>query len=131
MFPRVTDGLWERFAAHLPPHLKSAKGGRPPADDRRCLDGIIFVLRTGTQWQMLPGAAFGVSGSTCWRRFALWTGCGVWHAVHRDLLDALGLAGRIDLSAAVIDSASVRAVFGGPTPGRTPRTARRTGANAT
>lgn len=131
MTDRVTDDLWDRFQRHIPPHRVSPKGGRPPCDDRACLDGIVFVLRSGTQWQMLPSREFGVSGSTCWRRFADWTGAGVWTAVHEDLLDELGLAGRIDLSAAVIDSASVRAVFGGATPGPIPPIARKTAANAT
>ena len=131
MLSPITDDLWERFSRHLPPHKIGLKGGRPPSDDRSCLNGIIFILRTGTQWQMLPIKQFGVSGSTCWRRLAAWTRCGVWHAVHEDLLDELGLAGKIDLSAAVIDSASVRAVFGGATPVRIPRIERKTGANAT
>jgi transposase len=116
MIPRVTDDLWERFSVHLPPHKVSRKGGRPPRDDRNCLDAIIFILRTGTQWQMLPAKEFGVSGSTCWRRFDAWSKCGVWSDTHQALLNELGLSGRIDLSAAVIDSASVRAVFGGPNP---------------
>jgi transposase len=129
---RVTDDLWERFSRHVPPHRVSPRGGRPPCDDRGCLNGIIFVLRSGTQWQMLPANEFGVSGSTCRRRFADWSTRGVWNAVHEDLLDELGLAGRVDLTAAaVIDSASVRAVFGGATPDRTRRTARRTAANVT
>lgn len=131
MVPRITDELWERFRIHLPPHRNSAKGGRPPSDDRSCLNGIAFVLRTGTQWQMLPSDELGVSGSTCWRRFAHWSKAGVFTAVHHDLLDELGLAGRIDLSAAVIDSASVRAVFGGATPAPIPPTARKMAVNAT
>jgi len=130
MIPRITDDLWERFKVHIPGHVISPKGGRPPRDDRECLDAVIFVLRTGTQWQMLPSQEFHVSGSTCWRRFAQWTQAGVFNAVHEDLLDELGLAGKIDLSAAVIDSASVRAVFGGATPGRTQRIARKMAANA-
>jgi transposase len=131
MISRVTDDLWKRFGLHIPPHKISRKGGRPPRDDRNCLDGIIFILRTGTQWQMLPGKQFGVSGSTCWRRFADWSKRGVWSEVQEDLLDELGLAGKIDLSAAVIDSASVRAVFGGATPGPIPRIARKMDANVT
>lgn len=131
MVPRITDELWERFRVHLPAHQRCPKGGRPHCDDRNCLDGIAFALRTGTQWQMLPSEALGVSGSTCWRRFAHWTRCGVFVAVHHDLLDELGLSGKIDLSAAVIDSASVRAVLGGATPAPIPPIARKTAANAT
>jgi transposase len=71
------------------------------------------VLRTGCQWQMIPERQFGVSGSTCWHRFDEWTRAGVWPAVHHATLNELGLAGKVDLSAAVVDSQSVRAVFGG------------------
>src|SRR5947209_19792008 len=108
-----------------------AREGVRHCDDRNCLDGIIFILRSGTQWQMLPSKQFGVSGSTCWRRFADWSKRGVWSAVQEDLLNELGLAGKIDLSSAVIDSASVRAVVGGATPGQIQRIARQMAANVT
>jgi transposase len=127
----VTDDLWKHVRPHLPEHPTSRKGGRPRADDRACLEAIVFVLRSGCQWQLLPDKQFGVSGSTCWRRFAEWTAAGVWPRVHHDLLDRLGLAGRVDLSAAAIDSQSVRAVFGGRTPARVPSTAGNAGASAT
>ena len=127
----VTDELWTHFRPHVPEHPKSPKGGRPRADDRACLEGIAFVLRSGCQWQLLPDKQFGVSGSTCWRRFDEWTAAGVWPRVHHDLLDRLGLAGKVDLSAAVIDSQSVRAVFGGRTPAPARWTAANAGANAT
>jgi hypothetical protein len=62
---------------------------------------------------------------TCWRRLRDWTEAGVWPEVHRILLSRLREADKIDWSRAVIDSASVRAVFGGTKPARTPRTAAR------
>ena len=127
----VTDDLWRRFEPHLPQHRHGRKGGRPRADDRRCLEGVAFVLRTGCQWQMLPDRQFGVSGSTCWRRFDEWTRAGVWPAVHRAVLNELGLAGKVDLSAAVVDSQSVRACFGGRTPAPARWTAANAGANGT
>lgn len=127
----VTDGLWRQFEPLIPAHPKCPKGGRPRADDRRCLEGIVYVLRTGVPWHLFPDKQFGVSKSTCFDRFGEWARCGVFRRAHGTLLDQLGLRGRIDLTAAVIDSASVRAVFGGPTPGPAPSTAARTGANAT
>ena len=114
-----------------PPPPPSAKGGRPPVDNRKALSGIVFVLRTGCQWQMLPTAAFGVSGSSCWRRFRDWTAAGVWPELHRRLLNRLGKLGGVDLSHVVADSQSVRAVKGGPTPARTRPTAANPAANAT
>ena len=97
--------------------------------DRCCLVGIIFVLRTGCIWNDLPAELGCGDGSTCWRRFRLWTEAGLWPAIWKTILNALGREGRIDWSRAVIDSASVRAVFGGPTPAPIPRIGRRMAAN--
>jgi transposase len=114
----VSEELWQRFEPLIPKHPKSSRGGRPRDDDRACLEGIVYVLRGGIPWRLLPARELGVSKSTCWDRFAEWTRAGVFGAAHRELLNELGLAGKIDLSAAVIDSASVRALFGGRTPDR-------------
>ena len=116
----ITDGLWRQFEPLIPRHPKSPKGGRPRKDDRVCLEGIAYILRGGIAWRLFPRAEFGVSKSTCFDRFTQWSKAGVFAQAHKDLLNQLGLAGKIDLSAAVIDSASVRAVFGGRTPGQVP-----------
>lgn len=120
---RVTEKLWRAIAPLLPEREPSPKGGRPPVSDRACLEGIIFVLKTGMPWQMLPTELGYGSGSTCWRRFRDWTRMGVWAELHRRLLRVLGRRGRLNLERAVIDSASVRALKGGRIPGRTPPTA--------
>lgn len=127
----VPDALWREVEPLMPRHRPQRKGGRPYASDRDCLRGIIFVLKTGVPWQMLPPEAFGVSGSTCWRHFRDWTKAGVWKKLHRRLLNRLAKQGAVDLSEAAVDSASVRAVFGGGTPGRTPSIGRKTAVNAT
>jgi transposase len=80
---------------------------------------------------MLPTDLGYGSGSTCWRRFHAWTQLGVWPQLHQRLLRVLGRKGRINLERAVIDSASVRALKGGPTPARTPQIAAKKAANAT
>jgi transposase len=127
----LDDGLWAMVQPLLPSHPRHPKGGRPPTNDRRCLEGILFVLRTGTQWQELPTQAFLVSGSTCWRRFNAWSRVGVWPRVHQQVLNQLGSLGQVDQGTAIIDSASVRAVFGGDTPGPAPSIAAKTAANDT
>jgi transposase len=120
----VSDVLWEQIASLLPPEPEpSPKGGRPRVSQRQALAGIIFVLKTGIPWQALPRELGCGSGSTCWRRFSEWTQLSVWSKLHTLLLTTLGKAGAINLERAVIDSASVRAVFGGTTPGRIRRTA--------
>lgn len=128
----LPDELWNEIEPLLPPPPPpSPKGGRPPVDNRAALRGIIFVDRTGIPWQMLSTEVFGVSGSSCWRRFHEWTVAGVWPAVHRRLLNRLGQRGGVDLARAVVDSQSVRAVKGGRTRDPTPRTAANAGANVT
>ncbi len=117
---QVSKALWSAIAPLLPAREPSPKGGRPPVSDRACLEGIIFVLKTGMPWQMLPTEWGYGSGSTCWRRFRAWTRLGVRPELHRRLLRVLGRRGRLDLERAVIDSASVRALKGGRTPARTP-----------
>jgi transposase len=127
----VTDEFWQQFEPRIPKHPKSPKGGRPRKDDRECLEGIVFILRSGTPWRLFPSAQFAVSKSTCFDRFSEWAKAGVFQQTHEQLLNQLGLAGKIDLSAAVIDSASVRAVFGGRTPAPIPPIARKKAANDT
>ena len=127
----LDDELWGIIQPLLPAHPPRPKGGRPPADDRGCVSGIVFILRTGCQWQMLPTKTFQVSGSTCWRRFNAWSRDGVWPRVHQEVLNRLGKLGQVDRSTDVVDSASVRAIFGGPTPAPVPSTAARMAANGT
>ena len=130
-FTLVTDELWNQIEPLLPPHRPRPKGGRSPVPDRACLTGIVYVLRTGMAWNMIPAELGCGSGVTCWRRLRDWTRAGVWPQLHQRLLEELGRQGQIDLSRAVIDSASVRALFGGATPGRTPRIGVKTAANVT
>jgi transposase len=128
----LPDALWDEIQPLLPPPPPpSSKGGRPPADNRSALSGILYVARYGIPWQALPTAAFGVSGSSCWRRLRDWTKAGIWPALHRRLLNRLGKAGGVNLDRVVADSQSVRALRGARTPGPTLRTAANAGANAT
>ena len=80
---------------------------------------------------MLPTEAFGVSGSSCWRRLRDWTRLGVWPQLHARLLNRLGKAGGVNLDRVVVDSQSVRALRGARTPGPTRPTAANAAANAT
>ncbi len=126
----VTDRLWAQLEPLLPPEKAKPAGGRPRASDRACLVGILFVLKTGCAWNDLP-AELAPSGPTCWRRFREWTAAGVWPRLWTQLLRSLGKIEGIDLSRAVIDSASFRAVFGGLTRVPTRRTGAKRAVNAT
>jgi transposase len=116
----LSDELWNAVEPLLPQRGPSPKGGAPRKNDRACLEGVLYVLHTGCQWNLLPAAEFAVSGVTCWRRHRDWSNAGVWLKVHERLLSALGRAGAMDLSRVIVDSASVRALKGGWHTGRNP-----------
>lgn len=129
--PLLPDGLWMLIEPLLPKWPPRPKGGRPPVPDRAALTGVLFVLRTGIPWEYLPQEMGCGSGMTCWRRLRDWQEAGVWDRIHRLLLAKLNRADQIDWSRAVVDSASVRAVFGGRRQGRIPRIDGSWGANTT
>ncbi len=100
-------------------------------DDRAALTGILFVLKTGIQWEELPKEMGCGSGMTCWRRLRDWQAGGVWTALHEVLLDELGRKGAIDWDRVSVDSASVRAKGGAKRRARTPLTEANSAQNTT
>ena len=116
----VSDALWSLFAPLLPPRTSRPKGGRPPLDDRAALTGILFVLKSGIPWEMLPQEMGCGSGMTCWRRLRDWQSAGVWQSLHHRLLNLLGRAGLIDWSRCALDSTSLAAKGGGEQIGPNP-----------
>ena len=112
----VSDELWEAIEPLLPPEPPKLKGGRPRVPNRAALAGIVFVLKSGIPWEMLPQEMGCGSGSTCWRRLRDWQEAGVWEKLHRVLLDRIGEADEIDWERASLDSASVPAKRGANEP---------------
>lgn len=121
--PLVSDELWAIVEPLLPPEPPKPKGGRPRVSDRAALTGIIFVLKTGIPWEMLPQEIGCGSGMTCWRRLRDWQHAGVWERLHQVLLDRLGEADQIDWERACLDTASIPAKKGAPPPERIRRIA--------
>ena len=121
----VPDELWVILEPLLPPPPSTARGGRPRVPDRAVLAGILFVLRSGVPWAMLPPEMGCGSGSTCWRRLRDWQAAGLWQRLERELLNRLGDADQIDWSRASVDSTSVPAKRGAKRPGRIRRIAAR------
>jgi hypothetical protein len=76
--PLVCDELWAVVAPLLPPAPAKPKGGRPPIPHRAALTGIVFVLKSGIPWEILPNEMGCGSGMTCWRRLRDWQDAGVW-----------------------------------------------------
>jgi transposase len=113
--PLVTDELWNTVEPLLPRHkVRPGKRGRPPLNDRAALSGIVFVLQSGIPWNMLPQEMGCGSGVTCWRRLRDWQRRGIWKKLLTAMLQKVQSDGPgIDLSKVVLDSQSIRAVFGG------------------
>ena len=88
----------------LPP---SARTGRPRADDRRTIEGILYVLTTGCRWQDLP-REYGAP-TTVWRRLKWWGEASIWECIWRAALAALGWQGQLDWTMAFLDGSFVAA----------------------
>ncbi len=115
----VPDDLWEAIEPLLPKEPPKPRGGRPRVSDRAALGGIVFVLRTGCPWRLLPKELGCGSGTTCWRRLHEWQEAGVWERLHETLLNWLGDEAAVDWSRASVDSLSVRAKRGAKRRGAT------------
>src|SRR5512144_2243086 len=69
---RLPDGLWAKMEPLLPPRPVHPLGcHNPRVDDRKAMDAIFFVLRTGCQWNALNATGIG-SSSSAHRRFQEW-----------------------------------------------------------
>jgi len=98
----LTDAQWERISPFLPKRTSSPRGGRPAADDRACLEGILWVLRSGARWRDLPERY--PSPSTCWRRLTEWEGEGVLLTIWQAFLDTLDEQGLLDWDEVFVDA---------------------------
>jgi transposase len=107
MNSELTDAQWALIQPHLPP---AKKRGRPRAQDRRTINGILYVLRTGCRWQDLP-SEYG-SPVTCWRRLDQWQMDGTWERIWRAFLGVLDEQGQPDWSRAFLDGSFVPAKKG-------------------
>jgi len=108
----LTDEQWERIKPFIPQPLKTTKGGRPRADDRACLEGILWVLRSGARWRDLPERF--PSPSTCWRRLVEWETEDVLVRIWQAFLDTLNEQGLLDWEEVFVDGTFSPAKKGAP-----------------
>ena len=73
--PQLSDEQWSLISDLFRIPQPDPRGGRPRVDSRRCLEGILWVLRSGARWKDMPRSF--PSYVTCWRRFAEWSLSGV------------------------------------------------------
>jgi len=110
----VSDELWAKIQPLLPKRVNTHRfgGGRPRASDRKCMDGILFVLRTGCQWNALNATGICPS-STAHDRFQEWVAAGVFLKLwETGLLEYDELKG-IDWEWQSMDGAMTKAPLGG------------------
>ena len=108
---RIPDELWDEIKIMLPTEKPNNTTGRPIVPFRKVLDGILYVLRTGCQWKMLP-KEYG-SGSTCHRRFQEWILSNVFQRLWNRLLQVYDDVKGIGWKWQSLDSVSIKASFGG------------------
>ncbi len=97
----LTEAQWQKIAPLLPKPPKQRKGGRPWIQNRRVLEGILWILRSGARWQDLPEKF--PHPSTCWRRLRDWEERGVWLNIWRTFLSELNQRQQLKWSESFLD----------------------------
>src|SRR5687768_9945028 len=108
----LTDAQWAILEPLFRPPRRTDGRGRPWANTRAVLNGVLWVLRTGAPWHDLPARY--PSYQTCHRRFQAWQRTGVLERVLQGLAEDLRDRGKLDLSEAFIDASFSSAKKGAP-----------------
>jgi putative transposase len=114
----VDDELWEQVAPLVPPAPSHAKGGRPRMPDRQAFAAILYVLRTGIQWNALPRELG--ADSTVHDRFQEWARAGFFRRLWEAGLLAYDEVVGLDWAWQAADGAMTKAPFGGDAAGPNP-----------
>jgi transposase len=108
----ISDKQWEVISSLLPlPKSGDGNKGRPAKDQREVLNGILWICRTGAQWNELPDKY--PPYQTCHRYFQKWVKSGVWDNVLWELAKDLKDRGKIDITECFIDGTFASAKKGG------------------
>lgn len=110
-FRELSDDQWKFIKPHLPPQPIT---GRKRADDRKVINGILFVLITGCRWGDMP-VIYG-SQATAWRRLKRWSEEGIWNEIMESLRDSAYQKGKFSLDTVCIDSSFIETKKGERTP---------------
>jgi transposase len=97
----LSDAQWARISRLIPKPKAKPKGGRPRADDRAVMEGILWVLRSGARWRDMPDRY--PAYATCWRRLGEWERAALWLSLWRAFLKDLDEAQQLDWSEAFMD----------------------------
>ena len=114
----VSDDLWQRILPLLQEFWPRKATGRRHADWRRALNGIIFRMRSGCQWERLP-RRFGPK-STVHDWFQRWCEGGVLRRIWEELVKECDELGAVDWQWQSADGCMGKARFGGEKGGEKP-----------
>lgn len=84
---RISDRQWKSVSTRLMPPANRRRRGRPTADNRKCFEGILWILSRQTRWRELP-KRYG-SPSCVNRKFLDWMANGVWARMFQLFIDSL------------------------------------------
>lgn len=115
----IPDDLWILIAPLLGSEKAPGTPGRRAVAFRRVFDGIVYVLRTGCQWQALPRQEY-APGSTVHGRFRQWVKAGVFEKAWKVLLKDYDQEVGIDWKWQALDGAITKAPLGGEATGPSP-----------
>lgn len=101
---RLTDSDWKLIEGLFP---EPAATGRPPADPRQMMDGVLWRLRTGAPWRDLP-EEFG-AWETVYKHFDRWNSDGTLDMIKRTLLTRIVDDDRVDRDLWCVDGTVIRA----------------------
>ena len=112
-FELLSEAQWELIEPLRPaPMQRTDKRGCPWASNRDRLEGILWVLRTGSAWCFLPEKY--PSPATCWRRLKQWEEQDVWLDAWRALLGASDGEGLLRWEETFLDGSFAPAKKGAP-----------------
>ena len=103
----MPDELWQVIQPLLGPEKGPRANGRPPVPQRRTMDAIFYILRTGCQWKALPRSLG--SGSTAHAYFQKWCSQGVFETLWSQCLEDYDMLKGIDWQWLAADGAMTKA----------------------
>ena len=108
---RVPDELWDKIKRILDQYDPPKRMGRKRIDQRKALDGVIFRMRTGCQWNQLP-KGFG-DDSSVHRTFQRWERLGIFDRIWATLIEGCEELGGVDWQWQAADAMLGKARLGG------------------
>ena len=99
--PLLSEPQWKKIETLLPRPPKQPRGGRPWIENRRVVEGILWILRSGAPWKYLPKEY--PHPSTCWRRLRDWEEQDIWLKIWRTFLGELNERQQLQWSESFLD----------------------------